>query len=155
VRETPRSRSARPGTSAAASRGMASHAFEQHTGEVKVRVDASNPSELFVEAARALAELLGRPRDEPPGEWRHVTATGRDREALLVAWLNELVARTEIDHLLYRDVAIEMLSSTRLDARIRGVPFRETRTAVKAATLHGLRIASGPGGISATIVLDV
>ena len=60
--------------------------------------------------------------------------SGRDREALLVAWLNELVARTEIDHVLYRDVAIDDVTATRLDARIRGVPFSETRTAVKASS---------------------
>lgn len=134
---------------------MASHAFEQHTGEVKVRLDAANIAELFAEAARALCDLLGVARDEAPGAWQQVSLTGRDREALLVAWLNELVARTEIDHALYRDVAIDDVTATRLDARIRGVPFRETRTAVKAATLHGLRIASGPDGASATLVLDV
>jgi SHS2 domain-containing protein len=134
---------------------MASHAFEQHTGEIKIRIDAEDLPALFVEAARALCELLGRPADEPPGDWRRVTVRGRDREALLVAWLNELVARAEIDHLLCRDVAVDDLTATRLDARVRGVPFGETRTAVKAATLHGLRIATRPSGTSATIILDV
>ena len=134
---------------------MASHAFEQHTGEVKVRIDAANLAELFTEATRALCDLLGTPTDEAPGEWQRVTVSGRDRDALLVAWVNELVARTEIDHLLYRDVAINDLTDTRLDACIRGVAFRETRTAVKAATMHGLRIASDPGRTSATLILDV
>lgn len=134
---------------------MASHAFEPHTGEVKVRIEAASIAELFVEAARALAELLGVAADEPAGAWQRVTVTGRDREALLVAWLNELVARAEIDHVLCRDIAVDDLTATRLDARIRGVPFRETRTAVKAATMHGLHITDGPGGTSAALVLDV
>jgi SHS2 domain-containing protein len=134
---------------------MASHRFEQHTGEVKIRIDASDPSELFAEAALALFELMGTASDEPPGEWQHVTVTGRDQDALLVAWLDALIARTEIDHVRYRDVSIHDLTSTRIDASIRGVPFRETRTAVKAATMHGLRIASVPTGTSATIILDV
>jgi SHS2 domain-containing protein len=134
---------------------MASHAFEQHTGEIKIRIDAADLSELFAEAARALLELMGTASEESPGEWQRVNATGRDRETLLVAWLNALIARTEIDHVRYRDVVIDDLTSTRIDASIRGVPFRETRTAVKAATMHGLRVASGPGGASATIILDV
>ena len=134
---------------------MASHTFEQHTGEVKVRINAENLFALFAEATRALCALLGTPNEEAPGEWQRVTVTGRDREALLVAWVNELVARTEIDHLLYRDVAITDLTETSLDACIRGIPFRETRTAVKAATMHGLRIAAGPRGTSATLILDV
>jgi SHS2 domain-containing protein len=134
---------------------MASHAFEQHTGEVKVRVDAASLAELFAEAARALAELMGVPSADPPGAWQRVDLTARDGEALLVAWLNELIARTEIDHLRYADVAIDDVTAQRLVARIRGVPFHETRTAVKAATLHGLRIDAGPGGASATLILDV
>lgn len=134
---------------------MASHTFEQHTGEVKLRLEAADVRELFVEAARALCELLGAPADDPPGAWQRVTVTGRDHEALLVAWLNELVARAEIDHLLYRDVVIDELATTGLQARIRGVPFRETRTAVKAATMHGLRVDVRPGGATATLILDV
>jgi SHS2 domain-containing protein len=134
---------------------MASHAFEQHTGEVKLRLDAASLAELFAEAARALAELMGIPSDEPPGEWQRVDLTARDGEALLVAWINELIARTEIDHLRYADVAIDDVTARRLVARVRGVPFRETRTAVKAATLHGLRVHAGPGGASATLILDV
>ena len=134
---------------------VTSHAFEQHTGEVKVRLQAPHLSELFVEAARALCELLGVPSTDPPTEWQRVTVIARDRDALLVAWLNELIARTEIDHRFYREVMIHDLTEQRLDASIRGVPVRETRTAVKAATFHGLRIAVGPAGASATIVLDV
>lgn len=134
---------------------MPTHAFEQHTGEVKVRIDADSLAELYAEAARALCDLLGRPSDDPPGPWKQVTVTGRDREALLVAWLNELVARTEIDQVLYCDVSIDRVTETSLTARIRGVPFRETRTAVKAATLHGLRVEVGPNRASAAVILDV
>lgn len=134
---------------------MPAHAFEQHTGEVKVRIEANSLAELYAEAARALCELLGRPSDDPPTPWLQVTVTARDRETLLVAWLNELVLRTEIDHVLYRDVAIDRVTDTKLVARIRGVPFRETRTAVKAATLHGLQVDVGPDRASATVILDV
>ncbi|HVK89338.1 MAG TPA: archease [Kofleriaceae bacterium] len=134
---------------------MASHAFEQHTGEVKVRLAAKNLGELFTEAARALSDLLGVGTEEPPSPWERITLTARDHEALLVGWLNELVARAEIDGRLVRDAMIHDLTSTRLDASIRGVPFRETRTAVKAATFHGLRITPDPHGVSATVILDV
>ena len=134
---------------------MGWHAFEPHTGEVKVRLEAASFAELLVEAARALADLLGVAADPVPGPWQRTTVTGRDREALLVAWLNELVARTEIDHLLYRDVAIEQVTATCVEARMRGVPFDETRTAVKAATLHGLHVAEDARGVTATVVLDV
>jgi SHS2 domain-containing protein len=134
---------------------VASHAFEEHTGEVRLRLDAATLGELFAEAARALAELVGTPAAEPPGPWRPIAVDGRDRDALLVAWLDELIARTEIDHLRYADVVLDELTPQRLAARIRGTPIAEPRTAVKAATLHGLRIETGPRGATATVVLDV
>lgn len=134
---------------------MGSHAFEEHTGEIQVRIDGAGLAELFAEAARALAELMGSPQRVPPGAWQRVTLAARDPEALLVAWLNELIGRTEIDHLLYVDAVVDDVTERRLTARIRGAPIGETRTAVKAATLHGLRIGPGPIGISATLVLDV
>lgn len=134
---------------------MASHAFEHHTGELKVRLEAKTLGELFTEAARALADVFGVGAAEPPGPWQRVTLTGRDHEALLVAWLNELVARVELEGRLYRETIIHDLTSTRLDASMRAVPFQETRTAVKAATFHGLHITSTPTGVSATVILDV
>lgn len=135
---------------------MASHVFEQHTSDVQIRLDAPTLAELFAEAARALAELVAAPApDATPGPWREIFLDARDRDALLVAWLNELIARTEIDHQLYADVLIDDLVATRLHARIRGVPIGEPRTAVKAATMHGLRTTVGPSGASGTVILDV
>ena len=134
---------------------MGWHAFEQHTSDVQVRVDAATLVDLFAEAGRALAEIIGTPAGDPSGTWRRVSVDARDRDALLVAWLNELIARTEIDNQLYTEIEVVDLTATRLDARIRGVPIAEMRTAVKAATMHGLQIGVGARGVSATVILDV
>ena len=67
---------------------MASHALLQHTGEVQIRIDASNVPELFAEAARRLARApryCGSRAARPMAGIR--ASTARDREALLVAWL--------------------------------------------------------------------
>ena len=131
------------------------HALLPHTGEVRIRIEARSCEELFAEAARALAELMGVPEREPPGPWQQVALDARDREALLVAWLDELIARTEIDHLLYAEVAIDELSRNQLRARIRGTPIAAPRTAVKAATLHRLHILADRDVVLATVTLDV
>jgi SHS2 domain-containing protein len=133
---------------------MPSHELIPHTGEIQVRVEAASLAELFAEAARALAEIMGVAAGEAGG-WQPVSLEARDREALLVAWLDELIARTEIEHLLHTDVVIDELSDRRLRARVRGSPIAETRTAVKAATFHRLRIEVGDGIARATITLDV
>jgi SHS2 domain-containing protein len=134
---------------------MPSHALLPHTGEVRIRIEASSVYELFAEAARALAELIALPAREPPGPWRQIDLEARDREALLVAWLDELIARTELDALVYCDTEIIELSDQHLRACIRGTPIAEPRTATKAATFHRLRIDEAPGHVLATVTLDV
>jgi SHS2 domain-containing protein len=134
---------------------MGSRVFEHHTGEVQLRIDAADHAELFAEAARALAELTGTPSAEAPGEWQRVELIARDREALLVAWLSELIALTEMERLHYLDVVVESVTEQHLAALVRGVPFREMRTAVKAASMQDLRIGAGPGRVSATLILEV
>ncbi len=40
--------------------GRPQHVFEEHVGEVQIRVEADSLAELFAEAGRALAELEQR-----------------------------------------------------------------------------------------------
>jgi SHS2 domain-containing protein len=136
---------------------MASHTLEEHTGEVRIRVEAASEEELFAEAGRALGELMGAARPPEPGEpYESVELDGRDREELLVAWLDELVFRTERSGRIYGDLRV-WLHGNRLRAEIRGGEMTEPRTPVKAATLHGLRIERmrEDGRVIARVVLDV
>jgi SHS2 domain-containing protein len=132
------------------------HAFEEHTGEVRLRVEAPTLEGLFEEAARAMAELMldtrPGPADEPP---EAVSLVARDPEALLVDWLNELIFLSETRKRIYTDVRVQRATDTALEATVRGVLPETLGTAVKAATLHGLRITRSPQGYAATVVLDV
>jgi SHS2 domain-containing protein len=132
--------------------------FEPHTGEVRVRVEGTDLSELFEEAGHALAELmLGEeqptPLSEEPEE--HVTLEAADTEALLVDWLNELISRADASKRVYTHFTVELLSERELRARIRGITPTVLKTAVKAATFHGLEIREHEDGFTATVVLDV
>ena len=136
---------------------MTAHAFQQEqTGELVVKLEGDKVEDLFTEAARALAELVGKPTNDPPGPWMHETVESVDQSALLVAWLNELIARTEVDHLIYTEVEIDELTETQVRARIRGTPIAEKATTVVSATIHHMKADLDPrGGVSATIVLEV
>ena len=135
---------------------VARHSFEDHTGEVRLRLEAPTLAALFEEAALGLAELmLEGPSDANEEPEQSVTVEAPDCEALLVAWLNELVFLSETRGRVYTEVRVHSVSNTRLEASVRGV-FPETlRTAVKAATLHGLRVEQSAHGYTATVVLDV
>jgi SHS2 domain-containing protein len=136
----------------------ARHFFEEHTGEVRVRLEAPTLPELFAEAGRALGELVG-PDEGSRGalhEDEEVVVRAMDRDALLVEWLNELVFRSETSKRIYPELSVESVSEREIRARIRGVDVEELRTPVKAATLHGVHIQRRPdGGYSGSVVLDV
>jgi SHS2 domain-containing protein len=132
------------------------HVFEEHTGEARLRLRAATLPALFEEAALALGELMGADDGEAAGEPLRVEVRARDREALLAAWIDELVFLSETHKRLWADARVERLTDTELEATVLGVEPRALRTQVKAATLHDLRIARMHSGeFEATMVLDV
>src|SRR5690242_12229426 len=115
------------------------HTFEDHVGEVRLRVEAPTPGDLFEEAARGLTELIAEVSATANVEHETtVVLRAHDREALLVDWLNELIFLFETRHLVYSDVHVRSMTDTVLEAVVRGAEPRVLRTAVKAATLHDL-----------------
>jgi SHS2 domain-containing protein len=132
------------------------HRLAEHTGEVEMIVVAETLPSLFEEAARALADLLAEDASgAPTGPEERISLTATDRETLLADWLNELVYRGEVDKRVYAQVEVERVDEQQLEAKVRGREPRAPRTAVKAATWHGLRIRPLDDGFEATVVLDV
>jgi SHS2 domain-containing protein len=132
--------------------------FEPHTSEVQLRIEGTSLAELFEEAGYALAEvMLGEEQPEtPPGaEQELVTLEAADTEALLVDWLNELISRADARKQVYTGFVVDELSERALRARIRGFTPSVLKTAVKAATFHGLEIHEHEDRFTATVVLDV
>jgi SHS2 domain-containing protein len=134
---------------------MPPRSFEEHTGELRVRLSAPTFEGLLVEAGRALAELLA---DEEPGglqEAERVAFEDVDRAALLVHWVDELIFLSETRKRIYSDFRVLSATEREVVAEVRGWPATRVRTAVKAATFHGLKVVAGPDGFSAEVVLDV
>jgi SHS2 domain-containing protein len=97
------------------------------------------------------------PRDCLP-----VSVVSRDREALAVDWLNELLYHYEAAGFLIRDCQVSLgEGDTRLEARCWGETLDPARhrilTVVKAATYHQLEVAHPPEGGQwrIQVILDV
>jgi SHS2 domain-containing protein len=133
-----------------------SHEFAEHTSELRLRLRAGAPGELYAEAARALGGLLLRDAGGAgPEVTRELTVEGADPEALLVDWLNELLWQAEAERWVPRAVTVLEVTPTRLRARVTGPRVREPPVLVKAATHHGVRVTEGPTGWEAEVVLDI
>jgi len=132
--------------------------FEPHTSEVQIRLEGSSLPELFEEAGYALAEvMLGEelPETPPDVDQEYITLEAADTEALLVDWLNELISRADMRKCVYTHLVVDDLAGGKLRARIRGYTPSVLKTAVKAATFHGLEIREHEDRFTATVVLDV
>ena len=135
----------------------AEHRFEEHTGEVRLKVTATTCEELFAEAGRALAELmLGEIVEGPEfGPERSVEVRGRDRAATFVEWLNELIFLSETTKQVFTHFRVQRVDETHAQAFVRGITPDTLKTAVKAATLHRVVVEFSGGSWRAEVVLDV
>jgi SHS2 domain-containing protein len=88
-----------------------------------------------------------------------LTAEAGDREALLVAWLNELLYLYEAHGFVAADCAVRVDTEYALSAVVRGEDANPDRHVpighVKAATYHLLRVAPGARGWEVQAVVDV
>jgi homoserine kinase len=165
---------AEPATSGAVTSGALAHAaphaaptfgagFEvtEHTADLGLHVWAATQSALFEQAALALASLICDPATVEPRETFTVVAEAPAGapDALLVAWLNELLYRVEADRIVLRRFTVDGLTRRYVSARAQGEPLdsgrHQPRFAVKAATYHDLSVRQHEGRWEADILLDV
>lgn len=136
--------------------GGAGHELVDHTSEVELRLRAPTMRGLFHEAALGLAEVMaGQPVAASGDAHEAVQVESTDVDALLVDWVNELLFRAEVSGRLYPAVRIDRLTDRQVVGAIGAVELPTPRHDVKAATMHGVRIAPVPGGFAANVILDV
>lgn len=126
-----------------------------HTADMGVRVSGGSVEELFVEAARALCDILGglAGRGE---EDVTVEASGIDREDLLVRWLQEVLYLVEVKGFRVASARLVALTDTGVKGELRGAFSRKPLQAeVKAVTYHDLAIRHIDNAWVATIILDM
>jgi SHS2 domain-containing protein len=82
-----------------------------------------------------------------------------DREELLVAWLEELLFRSETSRLLFDSFDVDPLDDVRLRARASGrtqaIGEELAGPGIKGVTRHGLRLEQHRGSWRAQLYLDV
>jgi SHS2 domain-containing protein len=127
-------------------RGKHMKRYEQfpHTADIGVRVFGKDLKELFENAAFAMFDIIGD-LEGMTGEIKETIAVeAPDQEALLVAWLDELLYIFYTKQLIFYKFNIDKLDEGKLRASVIGRPIAANRnrlkTEIKAATYSDLKI---------------
>jgi SHS2 domain-containing protein len=141
-------------------RGM-KKAFEiiDHTADIGIIAYGKDVEELFSNAALALFSLITEPEGIQEKSHLDLKVSSKDRDGLLVEWLNELIYFFDAKHLLFNRFDIESLTNNELKVTCHGEGFdpmrHKIKRGVKAATYHMLKLEENSGGCKAQIILDI
>lgn len=133
----------------------------EHTADVGLRIHAENFPDLFQTAAEGLFDYVVANREAVRVERTEtVQLTAISTEDLLLRWLNELIYRSEIGHVLYTRFEVHLDDDNlSLEATIGGEAIDRTRHQldheVKAVTHHGLLLEYAEDGWVAEVILDI
>jgi SHS2 domain-containing protein len=131
----------------------------EHPADIGFRAYGATLEKLFENSALALFSLACDPANVSESEAREIEAEGSDKELLLYAWLAELLAVAEAEHLVFRRAEVTALSAGRVAGRAFGERFDRARhpmhTHIKAVTLHQFFVESTADGWRAQVFLDL
>lgn len=131
----------------------------EHTADIGVIVEGKDKKELFINAAKAVFDLIASPINPPTKKKEiDIETDGKDIEDVFANWLNELISLSSAKSIIFFDFSIEELSEKWLSAKAFASPLSDytLKAEIKAATRHGLEIKhTADNKWQASIIFDV
>jgi SHS2 domain-containing protein len=133
--------------------------FIEHTADMGLEAQADSRAAVFAEMARGLFCMLYGNSPVTGVLDEEVMVRGDDPVELLVAWLNELVYRIEMNDFVIKDVVISTIDKNELIAKVSGELFDAERHRVerqlKSVTYHQACVEERAGGWYARVYIDL
>ena len=125
---------------------MGGFALLEHTADIGISACGDNLEEALCWLATGMFSLIVDPEAVAPTSSRIISVASRDREALAVDWLNELLYQHEVTGFLLKECHVTLdQQETRLEAICQGEETDLNRhhilTVIKAATYHRLSVS--------------
>ena len=138
---------------------MNAYRLIEHTADAGIEVTAPDAQALFIEAARALCDLLATAKGPCDRMACEISVQGADWTDLMVNWLRELLYLFNGRDLLVRQITITRLDPRQIAARLACDRVDGRRHVVgheiKAVTYHQAQVAAGAEGWQARVILDL
>jgi SHS2 domain-containing protein len=136
--------------------GSSWHRALDHGSDLELEIGAPDLGGLLAEAGRAIAEVqLRKDGGTGPAGPRSLDLHARDREALLVDWLDELLFIAETELWVPTEFELLEVDDRHVRARARGVAVERAPSFIKAATHHELRVERRGDELVAKVILDL
>lgn len=133
--------------------------FIDHTADFGLEIFGVDEGDLFVQAARALTDLITDPKVLQGRHQRTLEVRGDDWADLMINWLRELLYLWNGEEHLVCRVALEILEQTRLKARIATDAYdparHSIRNEIKAVTYHQIQVGPDKRGWRARVIFDI
>jgi SHS2 domain-containing protein len=130
-----------------------------HTADLGMEVRGKDLPDLFAQAGWAFFDIMIDIRRIDSRQERLITVEAPDREALLVAWLGELLFLFETRYLIFGKFTIQLMTPNKIQALGSGELFdskkHSLKLAIKAVTYHKLRIWEEKGVWRARVIFDL
>lgn len=130
-----------------------------HTADIGIVAYGGDLKELYANAAKGMMSLIIDMCTVKLDICKNIETSASDSEALLVAWLNELLYVLDVEHVILKEFEIEKLMPVSLSAKCYGEKLdlkrHRLKREVKAATYHGLSIVKANDQYSARIIFDI
>ncbi len=132
-----------------------------HTADIGIRIEAETQEALFLDAAKALFDLMVRcKREFIPAIEVPIAMTANAPDELLVKWLSELLYVFETRRLVLTNFWIDRIDNKNVVGAAKGIKFDDSRhvqqLAIKAVTYHRLEVKQDADGRwQAQVIFDI
>jgi SHS2 domain-containing protein len=131
----------------------------EHSADLGVEITAADLPALFASAGEALYALIADPATIKSREDINISATADNPEALLHAWLCELLALFNVQEFVGKHCEIAQISDGQVQGRVSGETLdlkrHDFHTEIKGVTYHDFKVWREAGAWYARIIFDV
>lgn len=131
-----------------------------HPADLKLKIKASSPEELFKGAIEGMASIINTNNNKirKPSSFtlqQDIHLSAFSQEQLLIDFVNQVLALSDIYNAVFPFCQIKTLNDNTLEATIFGYLVSEFNTEIKAATYHKVKIKQKGDTFEVIITFDL
>jgi len=127
-----------------------------HPADIRLEIIASCKEDIFRGALEGMAYII-QPNISQKSVLKkeQIEIHSLDINALLVDFLNEVLAKSDIHNSIFYNIKIEKLTDNSIKGMIEGRNVKEFSKEIKAATYHGLEIKENKREWKVVVLFDI